>query len=174
MKGHSFISDALSWISEVVWPSHSAMWRVIEIGVEYVVSMVTTPPLKEGILCQHCLSRPSKCLQLCEAKASLAHLAFMFLDQSHANVTLSSISSTQLSLDLIVKCPWQPVIVNKTFGFLFVWCEQCQNQTTKPAAFLMQLSELNLELEVNTFTLFSWYLVINIFLIDVMQCRIFK
>lgn len=39
----AFISDALSLISEVAWPSHSAMWRVIEIDVEYVVSMATTP-----------------------------------------------------------------------------------------------------------------------------------
>lgn len=47
----AFISAALSRISEVVWPSHSATWRVIEIGVESVVSMATAPYLKGGILC---------------------------------------------------------------------------------------------------------------------------
>lgn len=29
-----------------MWPSHGAMWRVIEIGDEYVVSMVTNPAVK--------------------------------------------------------------------------------------------------------------------------------
>lgn len=51
--------------------THRAMWRAIEIGVE-VVSMVTT---SEGILCQHCVSRPHECLRL--SQASTPRLAFM-------------------------------------------------------------------------------------------------
>lgn len=102
----AFISDALSWISDVVWSSHSAMWRVIEIGDEYVVSMETMDhgphSKREGI------SASIVCLDHVSVSSWMKQVwpisRFHVLDQSHANVTFSSISSTQLSLALIVKC----------------------------------------------------------------------
>lgn len=73
------------------------------------------PIVKGGILCQHCVSRPCKCLQFGWSESSASR--FHVLDQSHANVAFSCISSSQLSLTFIVMRPWQPVTV---IGFLFV------------------------------------------------------